>query len=196
MISNSQNSPAVPTFLGNSLGRDDAPGRANTDKKWDIHFLRLCFMAAQSLSKDPATKVGSAIVTPDRRNLSLGYNGFPPGMEETPERWERPEKYDRVVHAETNALLNAPFDTKGCTIYITIPPCDRCFSQIVTAGIVRVVTYATTRPMTGRLDIIAELRNMVDYTEYDGDPVIDGLPALFSSTVFPGPGEEVPAVFS
>jgi dCMP deaminase len=171
MTTHTQNSPAresVGSTPGWCLSKEDR-------QKWDLHYLRLAFMTARNLSKDPATKVGAMVVTPDFRKVSTGYNGFPPGVAETPERWSRPEKYDWVVHAEVNALHNAPFDTRGCWLYVTIPPCDRCWGEVVTAGIARVVTYRTDRPVTGRLDVIADLSARVAFTQYEGDPVIDGL---------------------
>lgn len=106
-------------------------------QEWDDHWLRIAQIVAH-LSKDPSTKVGAAIVTPDNRQCSIGYNGFPKGVEEFETRWERPEKYDWVVHAELNAITNCPFDTKGCYMYVTHQPCHRCLASIVNAGITKV----------------------------------------------------------
>ena len=107
-------------------------------RDWDLHWLA---MAKQNsnLSKDPITKVGAAIVTSDNRQVSFGYNGFPAGVEETTERWQRPNKYDWVIHAEVNAIINCPFDTKGCSIYLTMAPCHKCIGIILNAGIKRVI---------------------------------------------------------
>ncbi|WP_321162921.1 deaminase [Nostocoides jenkinsii] len=44
-----------------------------------------------------------------------------------------------AIHAEVNALLNAPRDTTGATVYITDPPCAGCRKAMAAAGIVRVV---------------------------------------------------------
>ena len=94
-------------------------------------------MAAR-LSKDPSTKVG-ALVVKDDLQLSVGYNGMPRGMPESPELWERPMKYEVVVHAELNAILNAPFDTRGSTVYCTHQPCHRCLVHLINAGVARIV---------------------------------------------------------
>lgn len=98
------------------------------------HWMRIaeCYSL---LSKDPSTKVGAVIVSPDGRKLSGGYNGFARGMPESQELWQRPEKYDRVIHAELNALLNCPFDTMGCACYCTHQPCHICIQHLINAGI-------------------------------------------------------------
>jgi dCMP deaminase len=124
-------------------------------------FLRMADVFAQ-LSKDPATKVGAVVVTPDYRQISCGFNGFPAGVQETPERWERPEKYQWVVHAEVNAILNAPFDTKGCTLFCTLRPCHRCFGQLINAGIEKLVYYHSDRPLE-RGDIWESCKERMPY---------------------------------
>lgn len=47
------------------------------------------------------------------------------------------------IHAEISALgqaCQASQSTTGCTAYITIPPCKRCFAALVAFGIRRIVT--------------------------------------------------------
>jgi dCMP deaminase len=105
--------------------------------KWNKHWLEVAKVTAK-LSKDPSTQVGAVIVTPDNRQCSVGYNGFARGIEETAEKWARPIKYERVIHAEMNALLNCPFETVGCKLYITHQPCHRCISHVLNSGIVEV----------------------------------------------------------
>lgn len=107
--------------------------------RFEIAYLRLASTAAVSLSKDPVTKVGSVISTPDFRQFSLGYNGFATGIAETPERWEKPNKYNFVIHAEINAVVNSPFDTKGCILFCTHVPCYRCLLFLINARIYRII---------------------------------------------------------
>ena len=93
-------------------------------------------------SRDPSTKCGCIIIRPDKSTAAEGYNGFPRSMEDKPEWWNnREEKYDRVIHAEMNALLHAREPLEGCTAYITGPSCKDCAKHIVAAGIIRVVWY-------------------------------------------------------
>ena len=67
---------------------------------------------ASMRSKDPSTQVGACIIDGDKRILSTGYNGFPQGCSDDEFPWNRDEslgetKYQYVVHAELNAILNA-----------------------------------------------------------------------------------------
>lgn len=109
---------------------------------WDIRFLELAELVA-SWSKDPSTKVGAVIVDENNRVVSLGFNGFPRGISDCPTLYsERSSKYERVLHAEQNALAFSPRrDLQGCTLYTwPLPPCNRCALEIIQAGISRVVT--------------------------------------------------------
>ncbi len=95
-------------------------------------------------SKDPSTQVGAVIVDDDGHILMTGFNGFPAGVLETEERWERPAKYVRVVHAEMNAIGHCAkrgIATEGATLYCTHFPCNTagCARLIITAGIKHVV---------------------------------------------------------
>lgn len=107
---------------------------------WDRRFLNLAEHVA-SWSKDPSTKVGAVIVNQNNQVLSLGYNGFPRGVEDFEERYnDRPTKYLFVAHAERNALDNAFSDTSGATLYTTLCPCNECSKSIIQKGIKTVVT--------------------------------------------------------
>lgn len=112
--------------------------------KWDQRFLELAKLVS-TWSKDPSTKVG-AVIADDRRIISVGYNGFPEGVFDTPERYNnRDLKYKYMVHAERNALLFANTSVKGMTLY-TYPfmPCSECAGMVIQAGIKRVVTLINT----------------------------------------------------
>lgn len=104
--------------------------------KWHHRFLGLAWYTSQ-WSKDPSTKVGAVIVRPDKTICSLGYNGFPRGIEDTPSRYEdRNIKYSLVVHAELNAILNAKEDMKGYSLYIwPFGSCERCAVHVIQSGI-------------------------------------------------------------
>jgi dCMP deaminase len=93
--------------------------------KWDVRFLELANHIAQ-WSKDPSTKVGAVIVRPDRTICSVGYNGFPRGVDDNEERYmDRPTKYEFVVHAEANAIIHAREPLHDYILY-TYPlmPCE------------------------------------------------------------------------
>ena len=109
--------------------------------KWDERFLRIAYEVA-TWSKDPGTRVGSVLVQ-ERRIIATGYNGFPAGISDTLERYSnRDTKLAFTVHAEVNAILNAAkngAETGMSTLYVTFPPCVRCATSIIQAGITRLV---------------------------------------------------------
>ena len=117
------------------------------DQKWHMRFLELADCIA-SWSKDPSRGVGSVIVSPMRQVLATGYNGLPRGFEDHPDRLQRPVKYDLIVHAEMNAIIQCArngVSPVGATLYSSFSPCIHCSLSIVQAGIKRVVTRAISR---------------------------------------------------
>ena len=107
--------------------------------KWDRRFLDLASHVSD-WSKDPSTHVGAVIVAPDKRIMSVGYNGFPRGVADTEERLnDRPTKYAFVAHAERNALDNTDQSIRGCTMYVTLQPCPECVKSIIQRGVKKVV---------------------------------------------------------
>jgi dCMP deaminase len=110
------------------------------DNKWHRRFFQLAGHVAD-WSKDPSTQVGACLVNDDKQVISLGFNGFPRGVEDTIERLiDKETKYKFVSHAERNALDNAFVDTKGSTLYSTLFPCNECAKGIIQKGIKTVVT--------------------------------------------------------
>lgn len=106
--------------------------------RWDHRMLALAQHVA-GWSKDPSTKVGSVITDAAHRVLSIGYNGYPRGVRDIL-LFDRIHKYERIVHAEMNALMFAGVPLTGATLYVwPMPPCSRCAGPIIQAGIVRVV---------------------------------------------------------
>jgi len=111
--------------------------------KWDNRFMELAKMIS-SWSKDPSSKIGAVAVNDERRILATGYNGFPKGIEDSQERLnDREQKYPLIVHAETNALMNALYagvSLKNATMYVHgLPVCPDCTKLIIQAGIRRIV---------------------------------------------------------
>jgi dCMP deaminase len=107
--------------------------------KWQARFFNLAKEAAK-WSKDPGCQVGAALVAPDHRSFSLGYNGFPTGIEDTDELlYDKDSKNKLMVHAELNAILNARRDLTGWSLYSTKSLCLDCAKAAVQAGITTVV---------------------------------------------------------
>jgi dCMP deaminase len=120
---------------------------------WDEYFMGVAQLAAER-SKDPSTRVGACIVDGEKRILSTGYNGFPHGCSDDEFPWNRDEskgdtKYQYVVHAELNAILNASGKSlAGSTLYVGLFPCNECAKAIIQAGVKEVIylsdKYKTT----------------------------------------------------
>lgn len=122
--------------------------------RWDSGFMRQALDWAH-MSKDPATQVGCVIVGPDRETRSTGFNGFPRGIADTPDRLnDRDTKLRLIVHAERNAICNAArigTSLLGCTLYLAAtddtgmvwggPPCTACVIELIQAGITRIVSF-------------------------------------------------------
>jgi dCMP deaminase len=117
--------------------------------KWSQRFLDLAEHIAE-WSHDPRTKVGAVIVDEQKRVVSMGYNGFPRGVNDSDERYnDRSTKHLFVCHAERNALDNAPHSVQGCTMYVPLLPCNECAKSIIQNGISKVITYKPQRDGTG-----------------------------------------------
>jgi dCMP deaminase len=130
------------------------------DQKWHYRFLELADRIA-TWSKDPSRGVGCVIVTQGKQIVSTGFNGLPRGIEDRPERLERPVKYDLICHAELNAIVQCArngVSPIGCTLYSSFHPCISCAITIIQAGITEVVTYAIESGDERWLDSISKSR--------------------------------------
>lgn len=112
-------------------------------KRWvRKHFLMAAMVSCYS--KDNSTKCGAVIVRPDNSVASTGYNGFPRGVEEKPERLERPAKYLFTEHAERNAIYNCGDPSlEGYSLFVFAHPnnlfiCSDCSRAIIQEGITEI----------------------------------------------------------
>lgn len=109
-----------------------------TELKWVTRFLRMAFEVA-GWSKDPSTRVGAVARDKDRVVLGTGYNGLPRGVDDLPERMERPEKYLWTAHAEENLVAQAARRVLGgSTVTVTHMCCNACARMLINAGVARV----------------------------------------------------------
>ncbi|AWB20644.1 deoxycytidylate deaminase [Methylobacterium currus] len=118
-------------------------------QKWDLRFLEMADMVA-GWSKDPSSKVGAVLVRPDRTLASVGFNGFPRGLNDAAELYaDRDYKIATVRHAEENAIGFAKDQSlEGHTLYVSgLPPCCSCASEIIQSGIARVVARHNMVPV-------------------------------------------------
>lgn len=111
---------------------------------WDQYFMGIARLSRYR-SKDPVTKVGACIVSPDNKIVGVGYNGLPWGCEDDDFPWDCKDgelydtKFPYVVHAELNAILNAVLPLNGCRIYVTLFPCHECVKAIIQCGIKEII---------------------------------------------------------
>ncbi|MDE6774989.1 MAG: dCMP deaminase family protein [Ruminococcus sp.] len=115
---------------------------------WDEYFMGIAMLSAQR-SKDNNTQVGACIVNNEKKIVAVGYNGMPTGCNDDEMPWEREgetsldTKYPFVCHAELNAILNSnSASLSGCTLYVTLFPCNECAKAIIQSGIKKVVYHS------------------------------------------------------
>lgn len=111
----------------------------------DASFMAMAFLISQR-SIDPATKHGCLAISEDGAILSTGYNSAPRDCDDSKIPLTRPEKYDYMVHSETNCIGNAAREgicLKNSTFYITGMPCARCFGDMLGAGVKKII-YGNT----------------------------------------------------
>jgi dCMP deaminase len=106
---------------------------------WDDTFMQLAY-DIKMRSPDSQTQVGAIIVDESRHIVSVGYNGWMPGIDDSmiPNTREG-GKHNWVLHGELNAILNCEHRPVNCTLYCTHKPCLPCYFAIVSAGITEVV---------------------------------------------------------
>lgn len=92
-----------------------------------------------------------AVLVKDKRIISTGYNGSPPGLPHCDDVSHLLEEGHcvRTIHGEHNAILQAATvpgaSTMGSTMYTKYSPCIHCAKYVVAAGIKRVVVARVYR---------------------------------------------------
>ncbi len=110
----------------------------------DEYFIRIAVAAA-----DRSTcrhRQQGAVLVRDRRIISTGYNGAPPGQHhcldlDCAKAYGAPCRAEGL-HGESNAILSAAYmgiSTKGSTCYCVYSPCLSCCNMLKVAGIVEVL---------------------------------------------------------
>ncbi|MBU0649328.1 cytidine/deoxycytidylate deaminase family protein [Patescibacteria group bacterium] len=111
---------------------------------WDDYFMALARIVATRGTCDRLR--AGAILVKDKRIISTGYNGSPPGLPhcDGKEGHLMEEGHCiRTIHGEHNTILQAAkipgASTDGGTLYCTYGPCMHCCKYVVAAGIKRIV---------------------------------------------------------
>lgn len=113
---------------------------------WDEYFMELAQVVAKR-STCNRRSVGSVLVR-DKRILTTGYNGSPPGQPHcSDEGCLMVEGHCvRAIHAEQNAIIQGALhgiDLRGATCYVTSSPCVHCSKMLIAAGVERIVFLDT-----------------------------------------------------
>ena len=141
---------------------------------WISYYMGFAEHASRK-SKDP-TKVGAVLVGEDGEVRLTAYNGPPRGVDDAPDRFERPRKYLFASHAEANLVAFAAREgirTSGCTVYVTHMPCASCARTLIQAGIAEVIYGSGKTSMPAEEFEAAEqmfceaLINLRQSTEYE-----------------------------
>lgn len=112
---------------------------------WDEYFMKMADLV-KTKSKDRSTQVGAIIVGEGHTVLSIGYNGFPRGVNDNVDiRHERPIKYMYTEHAERNAIYSAArngIKLLDSVMYLSAKgvSCADCARAIIQAGIKEVIS--------------------------------------------------------
>jgi len=101
------------------------------------YFMALAVIASKR-SHDMQTQHGCVITDKNNRIISLGYNGFPRGMNDASLPNLRPEKYTWMVHAERNALSNCQIRPDDGAAYVTGQSCLDCGVALWQHGIKKI----------------------------------------------------------
>ncbi|CAP27096.1 Protein CBG06863 [Caenorhabditis briggsae] len=121
---------------------DEDARKAENQLEKHQRFLRMAKVTSLR-SKDPNTQVGCVIVDKENCIVSVGYNGFPIGVDDDVFRWDKEDPEDNkhlyVVHAEMNAIINKRCATlHDCTVYVTLFPCNKCAQMLIQSRVKKV----------------------------------------------------------
>jgi len=104
-------------------------------KNNDIYFMRIALKEAQKAYKNDEIPVGAIIVDSKGDVLSKAFN-------------KKEKMHDATAHAEILAIKKASkklgdWRLNGCTIYVTLEPCEMCMSAIKQSRISKLVYGAS-----------------------------------------------------
>ena len=139
---------------------------------WDDYFMAIARLVS-TRSTCNRLQTGAVLVK-NKRIVSTGYNGSPPGLEHCDDVGHLLEEGHcvRTIHGEHNVLLQAAVigssTTEGTTLYTVYSPCIHCSKYIVAAGVKRVVAGKIYRG-TAAVEYLKEAGITVDiYTPTEG----------------------------
>ncbi|HEU0085620.1 MAG TPA: cytidine/deoxycytidylate deaminase family protein [Candidatus Paceibacterota bacterium] len=135
---------------------------------WDEYFIGMIDYVGTRSTCDRGKS--GCVITLDKRVISTGYIGAPPGLPHCDEAGHEMHKVInedgtesmhcvRTAHAEQNAIAQAArfgIAVNGATLYCKMTPCYSCAKGIISAGIKRVVTMKDYHAGTRSKEIFKE----------------------------------------
>lgn len=115
------------------------------DEDLSADLLRRAYEVATK-SPDPSSQVGVMVCHPNGDVIEIGWNDFTPGVEITPERLERPLKYELIEHAERSVIFsmvkNGLFMPEDAVMVGPWTACTDCARCIVMSGVRTLLRHA------------------------------------------------------
>ncbi len=145
---------------------------------WNEYFFKMIPLI-KSRSKDKHTQVGCVIVNRFNNIISTGYNSLPAGVNDhDPERYERPLKYEYMVHSEENAICaaaKAGIALAGSTIYMDGTPCITCARMIIQSGISHIIYNEATHALWNSPKYDKTMEQKVRQLLYEAQVTVEGV---------------------
>lgn len=145
---------------------------------WDDYFMAITRIVATRGTCDRLR--AGAVLVKNRRIISTGYNGAPPGLPhcDGPDGHLMEEGHCiRTVHAEENTILQAAAiggaTPDGATLYTNYSPCYQCAKKIIVAGVKRVVCGKVFKNTVSTAEAFRAAGVTVDF--YVPDPAWEAL---------------------
>jgi dCMP deaminase len=146
-----------------------------SEKKLHNYYTRTLAIAQQS--HDQQTKVAAILIHPKTGAvMAEGYNGFIRGAVDSKLPATRPEKYNYIIHAETNLICNAVrsgVKTDDGIIFCTLSPCIKCLRMLWQAGIKIIYfkdMYSDFETSSSMLDLKVDLESIGSYYKITVSP--------------------------
>lgn len=97
-----------------------------------------------------------ALLVKDNRIIAISYNGVLPNQDPE-EGYDKETGETKTVHAEANLIAYCAkhgISTKGCTMWVTLSPCEKCAEIIIQSGITKVIYLESYRDIAGAQKLI------------------------------------------
>lgn len=114
-------------------------------QKWKDRFIDLATHIS-AWSKDPSTQVGAVLVNNSGNIISVGYNGFARGKDDSILSYGECDRHYRLlytIHAEINCLANQVLinTDQDLHMFVSHPMCNECAKAVSAYPNIKSVTW-------------------------------------------------------